>query len=237
MILANTRSRLSANDVQLVVLLLSRGSATTRVRVERQLEQEGIDSLLDHSELFERLVAVRGMLLPSPALFYYVAMRHLLRRTGTDDRNLSDYLAAMLIEFGSRDRAWRVDWNDDQSHQYLVDILDDLNATSGNRRFKVMVHLGNHALWLVGVFPDYIAARRSRKGGPDVEYYERLGQRGYQLASDHELADRFGLEPVLSAAAERFTQARHALNKLSDQLLFPNRCSPDRILRELEGPA
>ena len=237
MILADTRSRLSANDVQLVVLLLSRGSATTRVRVERQLEQEGIDSLLDHSELFERLVAVRGMLLPSPALFYYVAMRHLLRRTGTDDRNLSDYLAAMLIEFGSRDRAWRVDWNDDQSHQYLVDILDDLNATSGNRRFKVMVHLGNHALWLVGVFPDYIAARRSRKGGPDVEYYERLGQRGYQLASDHELADRFGLEPVLSAAAERFSQARHALNKLSDQLLFPNRCSPDRILRELEGPA
>ena len=237
MILADTRSRLSANDVQLVVLLLSRGSATTRVRVERQLEQEGIDSLLDHSELFERLVAVRGMLLPSPALFYYVAIRHLLRRTGTDDRNLSDYLAAMLIEFGSRDRAWRVDWNDDQSHQYLVDILADLNATSGNRRFKVMVHLGNHALWLVGGFPDYIAARRSRKGGPDVEYYERLGQRGYQLASDHELADRFGLEPVLSAAAERFTQARHALNKLSDQLLFPNRCSPDRNLRELEGPA
>ena len=237
MILADTRSRLSANDVQLVVLLLSRGSATTRVRVERQLEQEGIDSLLDHSELFERLVAVRGMLVPSPALFYYVAMRHLLRRTGTDDRDLSDYLAAMLIEFGRRDRAWRVDWNDDHSHQYLVDILDDLNSTNGNRRFKVMVHLGNHALWLVGVFPDYIAARRLRKGGPNVEYYERLGQRGYQLASDHELAGLFGLEPVLSAAAERFTQARHALNRLSDQLLFPNCCSPDRILRELEGPA
>ena len=175
MILADTRSRLSANDVQLVVLLLSRGSATTRVRVERQLEQEGIDSLLDHSELFERLVAVRSMLLPSPALFYYVAMRHLLRCTGTDDRDLSDYLAAMLIEFGRRDRAWRVDWNDDHSHQYLVDILDDLNSTSGNRRFKVMVHLGNHALWLVGVFPDYIAARRLRKGGPNVEYYERSG--------------------------------------------------------------
>lgn len=237
MILADTRSRLSPNDRQLVILLLSRGSAATRVRVESQLEQEGIDALLDHPELFERLLAVRGMLLPSPALFYYVTMRHLLRRSGTDDRDLTDYLAAMLIEFGRRDRAWRIDWNDDHRHQYVVDILGDLNVSSGSRQFKVMVHLGNYALWLVGVFPDYIAARRLRKGGPDVEYYQRLGQRGYQLASDHELADRLGLEPVLRAAAERFVQARCALNRLSDRLLFPNRCSPDRILRELEGPA
>lgn len=237
MILADTRSRLSPNDRQLVVLLLSRGSATTRVRVERQLESEGIDALLDHPELFDRLVAVRGMLLPSPALFYYVAMRHLLRSTGTDDRDLTDYLAAMLLEFGRRDRAWRIDWNDDHRHQYVVDILGDLNVSSGSRQFKVMAHLGNYALWLVGIFPDYIAARRLRKGGPDVNYYERLGQRGYQMASDHEMADRLGLEPVLRAAAERFGQARRALNRLSDRLLFPNRCSPDRILRELEGPA
>ena len=53
MILADTRSRLSANDRQLVILLLSRGSAVTRARVERQLDQEGIDALLDHPELFE----------------------------------------------------------------------------------------------------------------------------------------------------------------------------------------
>jgi hypothetical protein len=143
----------------------------------------------------------------------------------------------MLLEFGRRDRALRIDWNDDHRHQYVVDILDDLNLSSGSRRFKVMVHLGNYALWLVGVFPDYIAARRLRKGGPGIEYYELLGQRGYQMASDHELADRLGLEPVFRAAAERFTQARRALNRLSDQLLFPNCCSPDRILRELEGPA
>lgn len=237
MILADTRSRLSANDRQLVILLLSQGSAVTRARVERQLDQEGIDALLDHPELFERLVAVRGMLLPSPALFYYVAVRHLLQGAGTDDRDLSDYLAAMLLEFGRRDRAWRIDWNDDHRHRYVVDILDDLNLSSGSRRFKVMVHLGNYALWLVGIFPDYIAARRLRKGGPGIEYYERLGQRGYQMASDHVLAESLGLEPVFRAAAERFTQSRRALNRLSDQLLFPNHCSPDRILRELERPA
>lgn len=237
MILADTRSRLSANDRQLVLLLLSRGCAATRARLERKLDEEGLDPLLDTPELLERLQAVRGMLVPSPALFYYVTVRHMLRRAGTDDRDLADYLAAMLLEFGRRDRAWRVDWNDDQRHQYMVDIVGDLAASHGSRQFKVMVHMGNYALWLAGVFPDYIAARRVRKGGPDVEYYERLGQRGYQLASDHELSDRVGLGLILRSAAERFSQARHALNGLSDRFLFPHRCSPDRILRELEGPA
>ena len=119
----------------------------------------------------------------------------------------------------------------------MVDILADLSSSQGTRQFKVMVHMGNYALWLVGVFPDYIAARRLRKGGPDVEYYERLGQHGYQLASDHELADRLGMEPIFRSAADRFSQVRRALNRLSDRCLFPHRFSPDRLLRELEDPA
>lgn len=66
---------------------------------------------------------------------------------------LADYLAAMLMAFGQRDRAWRIDWHDDQQHRYLVDILQDVEATSGERRFRVLVHLGNFALWLSGSFP------------------------------------------------------------------------------------
>ena len=237
MILADTRSRLSANDRQLVMLLLSQGSATRRAMIERQLAEEGLDALLDAPGLFERLLTVRSMLLPSPPLFYYVAVRHLLMRSGTDDRALADYIASMLRVFGQRDRAWRVDWNDDHHHQYMVDILADLDSSQGTRQFKVMVHMGNYALWLVGVFPDYVAARRLRKGGPDVDYYERLGQHGYQLASDHALADQLGMEPILRSAADRFSQVRRALNRLSDRCLFPDRFSPDRVLRELEDPA
>ena len=117
-------------------------------------------------------------------------VRHALRSAGVDDRELADYLAALLLDFGQRDRAWRVDWNDDQRHRYLVDILADLEATDGERRFQVMVHLGNYALWLAGLFPDYIAARHLRKAGPDVSYYDALGRRGFGMASDHALARR-----------------------------------------------
>jgi hypothetical protein len=222
MIRANTRGRLTAADLQLVILLLSRGSAHRRAYLERRLTTEGPDALLDAPDLMERLLTVRSMLLPSEALFFYVVIRHALRASGLDDRELADYLSALLLDFGQRDRAWRVDWNDDQRHRYLIDILADLEATVGDRRFKVMVHLGNYALWLSGLFPDYIAARRLRKAGPDVSYYETLGSRGFGLASDHVLAQHYGLNQVLHTAAERFSSLRSALNGVSDRLLFPS---------------
>jgi hypothetical protein len=233
MIRADTRSRLTAADLQLVVLLLSRGSAHRRAAIERRLQAEGPDALLDATELLERLLAVRSVLVPSEALFFYVLVRHTLRQAGIDDREMADYLAAMLLDFGRRDRAWRVDWHDDQRHQYLADILIDLEASEGERRFKVMVHLGNYALWLAGLFPDYIAARHLRKGGPDVTYYDALGRRGFGLASDHALADRYGLDGVLRTASERFPSLRGALNGMSDRVFFPGTRSPERTLRDL----
>jgi hypothetical protein len=233
MIRANTRGRLGAADLQLVILLLSRGSAHRRAYLERRLTTEGPDPLLDTPELLERLLAVRTMLVPSEALFFYVLVRHALRRAGVDDRDLADYLAALLLDFGQRDRAWRIDWNDDQRHRYLVDILADLEASAGERRFKIMVHLGNYALWLSGLFPDYIAARHLRKAGPDVTYYDALGRRGFGMASDHALAAEYGLETVLRTASERFPSVRGALNGVSDRVFFPGLQSGDRVLRDL----
>ena len=233
MIRANARCRLSAADLQLVILLLSRGSPHRRAYLERRLASEGPDPLLDAPELLERLLAVRTMLVPSEPLFLYVLVRHALRHGGLDDRELADYLTALLLDFGHRDRAWRIDWHDDEQHRYLVDLVADIEASGGERRFKVMVHLGNYALWLAGLFPDYIAARHLRKGGPDVTYYDALGRRGYALASDHTLADQYGLGPTLRLVAERFPSVRSALNGVSDRVFFPGFQSPDRTLREL----
>lgn len=234
MILADTRGRLTAKDLQLAVLLLSRGSAHERLSLERRLAMEGPDALLSRPELLERLLAVRTMLVPSEVLFFYVLIRHAMRQGGLDDADVADYLAAMVLEFSRRDRAFRIDWNDDQQHRYLVDIAADLEASAGDRRFKVMVHLGNYALWLAGLFPDYIAARRLRKGGPDVGYYEALGRRGFGMASDHHLADRLGLGGIFRLAAERFPALRSALNGVSDRVFFPHFYSVDKVLRELE---
>jgi hypothetical protein len=220
MILANTRGRLREADLELVLLVLSQGSASRRGALERRLVREGPDALLDAPELPGRLRSVRTMLVPSSVLFYYVMVRHVLLEAGVEDRDLADYLAALLLEFSHRDRAERIDWRDDQRHRYLVDVLLDLEQTSGERRFRVMVHLGNYALWLAGLFPQYIAARHRRHGGPDLSYYDRLGRLGYEMASDHALADRYRLDGIFRTAAERFRTVRGAMNELSGRLGF-----------------
>lgn len=235
MILANVRGRLRAQDLCLIALALARGDATRRERYERLLLEEGPDRLLDEPGLLEALLALRTLIVPSPALFTYVAVRHNLRAAGVDDRELADYLAALLLEFGDHDRHTRIRRADDETYHYLVDVVEDLTGAddAGERGFLLRVHLGNYSLWLAGLFPDFIAARRSRRGGPDLPYYDELGRQGYQLASEHRLAERFGVAAIYRAAAERFPTLRVAFNRLSDRVFFPTVTTPDKILRNL----
>jgi len=114
-------------------------------------------------------------------------------------------------------------------------MVEDLTALddAGERAFLLRVHLGNYSLWLAGLFPDYIAARRSRRGGPDLPYYDALGRQGYRLAAEHRLADHFGVAPIYRTAAERFPTLRVAFNRLSDRVFFPNVRTTEKILRNL----
>jgi hypothetical protein len=102
---------------------------------------------------------------------------------------------------------------------------------TAERRFHLQVHLGNYSLWLAGLFPDSIAVRRRRRGGPDLPYYDALGRRGFGAAAEHALAERYGVAGIYRIAAQRFPAVRHALNRLSDRVLFPNSATEDRLLR------
>lgn len=232
MILANARERLTPSDIELVLDLLAQGDAARRAALRHRAEAEGIDVLLDHADLLERLVAVTGLASPSPALFLYALVRHALRNAGIDDGPLSDYLAALLLDFGVRERAFRIAQYDDDIYRYLTDIMVALDAASGRREFLLRAHLGNYSLWLAGVFPDYIVARRERKGGPDLGYYDAVGAQGFRLARDHRLATELDLANVYDRAAETFPRLRVALNRLSDGWFTSH--SPDRLMRQVQ---
>ena len=238
MILANLRERLSADDLRLVLDLLSGDDPGQRAALERRLGQDGPDALLDDPALPALLRAHPGYIEPSAPLFLYVTVRDSLRRTGIDSRPLADYLGALLYEFGFRDRAMRISPHDDASYRYLHDLVTALDDEgSPRRRFLLRAHLGNFSLWLSGFFPDYVTHRRERRGGPDFSYYEALGQRGYRAAADHRLAREVGLADVYLLAAEAFTRLRVALNRLSDQTLFPRTTSVERLLRQVSDDA
>ena len=237
MIQATVRHRLTRDDAQLVARLIARDSGTPLEEIERKLADEGIDAVLDDPRLPTALLRAGQGMWTSLPLFSYVMVRHALRRLGEDDRRLADYVAAVLMHFGMRDNAHRVSAADDQVYDSLAALLADVDDPDGRRSFLVRTHLGNYALWLSGLFPDYIEHRKWRRGGPDLDYYEEMGRKGFQLAAGHRLADEHGISTLFATAAERFGLLRAALNDVSDSLLFPNRYSPERLMRQVTSEA
>ncbi len=241
MILANARQRLTRDDAQLALRLVARGSSAEYDAAEERLRNTGVDALLDDARLLAGLLSAPQGAHASLPLFAYVVVRHALRDAGADDRTMADYVASMLLQFGMRDRARRIGESDDEVYDTLAELLANAGEGSGNdaggtgatRAFLVRTHLGNYALWLSGMFPDHVEQRRWRRGGPDLDYFEDMGRRGFTLAARHRLANTYGLDGLFSAMAARFGVLRVALNRVSDRLLFPQVNSPERLMRQV----
>ena len=237
MILADVRTRLTRRDAQLVLCLLSRGRPDEQERAEAALADRGLDPLLDDPRLLPALRESRQAAEASLPLFTYVAVRHALRGVGEDDRTLADYLAALFLEFGLRDRATRIGESDDEVYTTLVELLGAAESPDARRSFLVRAHLGNYALWLSGLFSDAVEHRRWRRGGPDLDYYEELGRRAFRLAAEHRLAAEYGLVALYAAIAERFGVLRCALSQIGDTMLFPHHHTPERLMRQVRDAA
>lgn len=233
MIVANVRARLTREDAHLALALLAQAGGDAADSGEERLREEGIDALLDDPRLLAALLASRLGAVASLPLFIYVVARHALLQSGEDDRALADYAASILLHFGIRGRSTRVADADDETYDTLAALVDAVNGPDARRTLLVRAHLGNYALWLAGLFPDYIEHRRWRRGAPGIDYYDELGRRGFQLAAEHRLAAEHGLAPLFTRAADRFPVMRLALNRISDSVVFPNVSSPERVMRQV----
>jgi hypothetical protein len=241
MILANARQRLTRDDAQLALRLVARGSAREYDAAETRLRDEGMDAILDDARLLNALLCAPQGAHASLPLFAYVVVRHALRDAGAEDRTMADYVTSLLLHFGMRDRAQRIAENDDEVYSTFTDLLahagdgasEEGRNTGATRAFLVRTHMGNYALWLSGMFPDHIEQRRWRRGGPDLDYVEDMGRRGFTLAARHRLANQYGLEALFLTMADHFAIMRIALNRVSDRLLFPQVNTPERLMRQV----
>lgn len=236
MILANARRLLTRQDAQLAIRLVADAEESVGDvdRLQRRLVDDGLDAILDDERLPRALLRSRLGTYASLPLFLYVTVRHALLRAGERDRSVSDYLAALLLAFGERGRSDRISESDDELYDTLAALVDDVNDRDPRRSFLVRVHLGNRALWIAGLFPDYVEQRKWRRGGPDLGYFEAMGRRGFELAAEHRIAEQYGMANVYATVAARFGLLRVALNTLSDTLLFPNIHTPERLMRQVE---
>jgi len=231
-ILPNVRASFGRAEAGLVVELLAGSSESDRRSLTDRLRDDGFDALLDDPRTLNAVLTAEEAGV-TPGLVFYVLVRHALLESGIDDRTMADYIAAMLLKFGERNRAYRIDDADETTYFYLVDILDAMEEAAGRRAFLLRAHLGNFALWLSGIFPDHVQARTRRRGAPGLAYYEELGSTGYRMAAGTTHAGTHGLDVVYLRCADAFPALRVALNRVSDRYFFQAGDPLDRLLRQV----
>jgi hypothetical protein len=204
---------------------------------EERLRERGIDALLDDAVLVRTLLARQGVDAAPAPLVFYLLVRHALLEREVLDRQIADYTAAVLLEFGRLSRTLAdsvLDVGAANNTFYLADVLEELDRARGEREFELRAHLGNLALWLAGVFPDHVTYRVQRRGAPPLSYYDELGAAGFRGAARMQLAIKHGLGDLFLQISDRFSDVRSALNGLSDALFFPSSRTPvERLLREV----
>jgi hypothetical protein len=228
MIRPNVRASFGRREAEILVSLAG-------AEGEMRLREQGIDALLDDAALVRTLLRRGGVSTAPAPLVFYLLVRHALLEREVRDRQLADYTAALLLEFG---RLTRPAPEEEESPLprtlYLADILAELERARGEREFRLRAHLGNLALWMAGVFPDHITHRVQRRGAPPLSYSDELGAAGFRSAAGMELAMRYGMGELFLRVSQEFTSVRSALNGLSDALFFPHPADAvERVLREV----
>jgi len=214
----NCRVQFTAEDIAFVLQVLSPGTDTNPALVSLLTDEDSRDHILDDERLYQALLQGTGCLRVSSHLYFYVLVRHVLRKAGIEDRRVADYVAELLAEFSRLERIHLQLTADFNPLEYLFEMLAALQQADERTCFLISAHIGNHSLFLSGVFPERIRHRAEMKGFPDLSYYEGLGRSSYRVASDHRLAQRYELAPVFSTLSECFHETRQALNNLADRL-------------------
>lgn len=231
MIVPNCRQHITSADLAFALEAVSPGSSRSPDIGEVTAD---VDELLDSPELFDSLVRTRRLLSVSPYFFYYVLVRQVFRDRGISEREVADYVAALLAHFLEGRRLREGGAATPRAFVYLVDLVKAAReAPDGRAAFAMEARIGDVALFLTGVFPDAIHHRHTYgRRTTGLDYYEAVGRSGYRSASQHPPAGHADLAPVLGYLAAEFRGLRRALNELSDTWFWTGPEPVERLIRQ-----
>ncbi|ALI98327.1 hypothetical protein [Rufibacter tibetensis] len=227
MVLANCRAQFTAADFEFVARVLSRKGSQVSL-VELLSDPECRDEMLDNEVLAKTLSSKKGHVEVSQQLYFYVLARTALRRQGIEDRDLADYLGALLWRFSTVQSMHSPHEKLPHQFHYIAEMLEALTTASAAEAFLIRVHIGNYALFLSGMFRAWIE-RRQQRGAPDFSFYEEVGRTSFRTAAHHKLASQLELSQIYHQLAEGFRYARLALNELAYQVWNPDAEPPLKL--------
>lgn len=175
-------------------------------------DPDSVRLILDHPKLFEAVISTRRAAVMSANLFFFVLVRHTLKRIGVEDIGVADYIAVVCADFGLPSVNPVAQQKPDVKGLYSTDYIEALENARGPESFFIHVKCANQFLVLTCLFPAFLHHRAERRGAPDVEFYEQVVINHLSAASHHALASEFALQDVLVQLAESFKPVRRAMN-------------------------
>ncbi len=215
----NCRVQFTAEDIDFILSVLRPKVGTTECLIQLLTDEDSRDLILDDEDLLRAVLEHRSCLRISTHFYFYILVRQVFRRSRILERGVADYVAEVLSEFSRIERTECRPKGQVQPLEYFFEMLGALQTADDTTRFYIRAHIGNHSLFLSGIFPDRIRLRAEVRGAPDLKYYEELGRSNYRVASDHRLARKYDLDGIFNTLSERFKTTRLALNDLGERLI------------------
>src|SRR6478609_3808222 len=105
MIQPNCRAQFAAEDIDFILSVLGHKIETAECLIKLLADEDTRDLILDDESLFKALLERRGCLSVSSHFYFYVLVRHIFMRSDITDRTVADYVAEVLAQFSSTERA------------------------------------------------------------------------------------------------------------------------------------
>jgi hypothetical protein len=161
---------------------------------------------------------------PLQDFFRELVQEHYWKDIGLRDPRVSEYVAGMLTEFTETERLFAIR---NAAGRPLGDVGEMLleadpvfgEAPSFDREREVRKHIGDYALFFMGMFPEAINRWRLRRARLEsfVDFM-RAGKESYYIVSKFEYFEYAKAAPIFAKLAAHFEECVYGLNRVKNDL-------------------
>lgn len=147
----------------------------------------------------------------------------LVAREMPGDREVTTYVANLLIDFVHVDHLYRIrnvrGKGLEEVGEMLVESNPLLGAASFERERAVRKHIGDFTLFLTGMFPEYVAAlpRRGLRLDSLIDYV-KAGKESYRIVASFDQFEYRRVASLFRRLADEFELCVHGLNRVKSDL-------------------
>lgn len=162
---------------------------------------------------------------PLRRLFTELVEKHFFHDVQVRDPRAAGYVSNLLIEFTHADKLFKLR---DARGRRLDDVGEMLLESdplgpegSFERERRVRKHVGDYTLFMTGMFPESVTARRKRRAFPRLDLlldYVKAGKESYAIVSSFDQFEYREEAPIFRRLSESFELCVYGLNLVRQDL-------------------